>query len=139
MARGKKKPPEVRAAEARYQRQQMAGRIKDRYPNVETIDLTLVRTDPDPHMQPGGPTTDTQSIGPNAYALVETRCGNRECTRGYHDLSEIIREMVANNEATRTGHTQCTGWQDAERVGAHQCLMQLDYTIDITYKSGSAA
>lgn len=133
VVRKKKKSPEVIRAEAKMQRQRFWGRIGDRYTEVSSVEVVLTRTDPNPHLQPGGPSTDTRTLSPGSSALIEVGCGNRECTKGVHDLSEVVRDMAAEREEARTGQMVCNGWQDEERVGSHRCLMQLDYTVTIAY------
>lgn len=64
-------------------------------------------------------------------------CPYHECIGGGHDLDPIVVEMVQGKERRRTGALICHGWQDAERVGKHECPCHLDYEIEIDYRDGT--
>jgi len=127
---------EQAAAELRHRRYTFAGKVGERFPAVASI--TLQQTWHDPDYPKDDPTTKTARRGPDGSAFFELACANRECVGGGIDLAEEIQNMVSSGETSRTGRRRCEGWQDAERVNKHRCWMELEYTIDIDYRSEEA-
>lgn len=108
----------------------IAGRIKDRYPNVKSITLDMNYSDPDGFAMP-----HKRSIVMNNedYAYFKFDCPYRECVNGGHDLNSVVSEMLKNNQEEIAGSLSCQGWQDEERINQHRCLCLLQYKIIIEY------
>ena len=128
---------EQAAAVRRHQRFVAAGYVRDRFPDVEKITIGQTWHDPD-FLGGGEPSTDSHTRSPDNSASFEIACGNRECVGGGIDLGEEIEDMISNRETSRSGKRQCRGSADPERVGKHWCLMELEYTVEVSYQERSA-
>jgi hypothetical protein len=107
-----------------------AGHIKERYPQVAGFALELAYVDPD-----GWSPTRVVPIvrKPQDKAYFKFTCPQRECVRGGHDLTTVIKTLIHDGEHEASGEMVCMGWQDQERVNHFRCLWMLQYKVTVTY------
>jgi hypothetical protein len=109
-----------------------AGYVKDRFPDITSIQIrrTFVDFDTDKHFTKE---PEIWNIPLTMHALFQVECPMYECVDGGFDLTGIVEEMIKNKVVHQDGSVTCPGWQDQERIGQHRCMTKLLYEIDIQY------
>jgi hypothetical protein len=107
-----------------------AGYMKDRYPQVAVLTLELTYEDPDAWSQTH---VVTRVREPKHSASFKLACPQRECVRGGHNLTDVIRTLIHNGEHEAAGEMVCMGWQDQERVNHYRCRWILHYKVTVNY------
>ena len=116
----------------RRDRERVAARIRNRFPQVREITLDLTFTD---HDQQVAPSQATPRYSGDDPAFFEIDCPMRECVSGGFDLTEAVTAMLSNRQAVASGTVVCQGWQDEERDGQNRCRCTMAYTVRATYAS----
>ena len=104
------------------------------YPNVLSCSITYSRKADGAGGWYGDKTSHTIKVSMFDSSMVTIPCVNSDCTKGYFDLKDIIRDMISHHETDRQGKIVCDGYQDAERIDVHQCLCELKLEKHIEYK-----
>ena len=108
------------------------GKIKDRFPNVESIIIKCQFYDD------SGNRLEHKNIfewkDKERYASFKIKCDYcfDGATCGY-DLSSIVSNMVRNKESEISGTEVCSGL--LRELGHYHCLRTLKYKINIEYKN----
>ena len=74
-------------------------------------------------------------LKPSDKIFFAPNCINRTCTKGYFEISSDLYDLVQNNKKQLKGNITCDGWQDQERIGNHQCLAKVSYTIKVEFEN----
>jgi len=110
--------------------------IRDAFPGVETVRISLTFEDPDKR---GDPQAKQLKFGPGQKAFFHIPCPFRECVRGGFDLDAAVRDTVRAQATSARGEQDCQGWQDPERIGKRRCWLKARYEIQIEYGSMTLA
>lgn len=106
--------------------------VAQAFPNVQHLAVNLSVRGPDHEIEP---TMNGRSFGPESIACFDFRCKNIECVEGGFSIQDEITDAIKTNQADLTGRQVCQGWRNKERVGQHRCYFELNYKINIKYKS----
>lgn len=72
-------------------------------------------------------------LKPFDKAVCTPDCINKDCTKGFFDLSNEIYFVLRDKKIKSSGKINCDGWQDLERTGNHICGTTLNYEITAIY------
>lgn len=125
-------PPRV-VAEPSPRNPQLAAaeRLGDKYPNVDTLALSLSIRAPNNEHEP---TMNGRSFGSDARAYFRFKCKNVDCVDGGFDLTEAVDTMVKGHRAEASGRLVCQGWESRALVGQRRCLYELNFKAVATYR-----
>ena len=101
--------------------------ISHEFPNIKSIGVTIKFTDSDD----GREFTKTITYQPNSKAYFQYDCPYRECSDGGYDLKNVIEKAINSSDRQAQEKLKCNGWQDAERVGKHHCLLEALVEVEI--------
>ena len=112
--------------------QRLSTKFYEVYPDISSckIDYTCCSNGP------GGNFNHSDKLSVNIQqdsSLVAVVCINSECTKGYFDLSEIIKDMSMNRQQFKEDILSCEGWDDNDKL--YDCRCKLKYSIQIEYAS----
>lgn len=111
---------------ARDERENAAGKLRDRVPNLTQLDITVRET------RTEGWVTDTSYIRrvvlAQAPALFEIPCSDTRCEDGGYDVTREIIAQLAAGRLEFEGEAACRG-----RCGAIDCGRRLSYTARAQY------
>lgn len=110
-------------------KQQAAGLVMERYPEVASIVIKMNYF----HRHAFSDTSSllmfrTVNVAPDDYAYFHMNCVNKDCTSAY-DLSKVIKGLVQKRTKHHTGSMLCTG-KGPELPANHASI---EFEIDITY------
>ena len=108
-----------------------AQRVGDKYPQVNTLALSLSIRAPHNELEP---TLNGRSFGTDARAYFRFKCKNVECVEGGFDLSVPIDSMLRRHDHETSGRLVCQGWESRKLVGQRRCLYELNYKAVATYR-----
>ena len=104
--------------------------IKDLYPGVMggVIEYTTS------HLSPFSKNSIThkQTYSPNEKNIFEINCPNSECSIGYFNLKNEIRDMVHHRQTEKLGTMECDGYEAYDHLN-ERCCSSLEYKISIAY------
>jgi hypothetical protein len=66
-------------------------------------------------------------------AVFRFACPNSECVRGDFDLSDELKEAVAERRTLVTGDAPCPGWLSKTTIDTVHCRHTLHYRLNLTY------
>jgi hypothetical protein len=111
----------------RAQREEAAGKLLARVPDLTSLSLSIHETRPD------GCIGDTQYLRrvvlEHAPALFEVPCAYLGCEDGGYDVTREILHALAGHLTRFDGEQPCRG-----RSGAHDCTRVLRYAGTATYR-----
>ena len=104
--------------------------IKDLYPEVTEVVIEYTTS----HLSPFGKNSIThkQTYSPNEKNIFEINCPNRECSIGYFNLKNEIRDMVHHRQTEKLGTMECDGYEAYDHLN-ERCCSSLEYKISIAY------
>ena len=112
----------------RIQREDVAGKLLDRVPDLTSLSLSIEEKRPD------GVASNTQYIRrvvvEHAAALFEMPCSYSYCTDGGYDLTREILDALMSRTARFEGERACRG-----NCGSEYCARVLRYVATSTYRS----
>jgi hypothetical protein len=112
---------------ARGQREDAAGKLAQRVPDLASLSLAIQETRPD------GVASNTQYIRrvvvDQAPALFELPCSYSYCTDGGYDLTREIIDALSSRMARFEGERACRG-----SCGSEYCSRVLRYVATATYR-----
>lgn len=108
-----------------------AERLGNKYPQVDTISLSLSMRAPNNEVEP---TLNGRSFGSDARAYFRFKCKNVECVDGGFDLSADIETMVSRRGAEVSGRHVCQGWESRKMIDQRRCLYELNFKALATYR-----
>ena len=133
MARKRKRPDAVEMHEhQRLVRQLQSTMIKDEFPEVFHITISLTFGDFDEEVDPDSCMFE---YSPESRAFFELKCPFWECIMGGFNFSAPVRKAVTDRLEKLKGTEKCPGWQDRERINKHRCYLTAHYEIHIQYKN----
>ena len=106
--------------------------IKDLYPSVMEIVVEYKTL----HLSPFGENTETgeYEYNPNKRTVFEIDCPNRECSIGFFDLKNEIRDMIYLRQIEGCGVMKCQGGEAYDHLN-QRCDSTLEYKISIMYNN----
>lgn len=132
MAKKTKKPSLSQTLSVRHwEGMQRAQLVKDRYPQVSSIEIERI-TIPEAKWM-GEPVTTTDYFNPESRAFFQYPCRYRDCVGGYLNLDMQISELVKRFGEQFSDKSLCDGWQDEERINRHKCLLETKFRIKVSY------
>lgn len=69
----------------------------------------------------------------NDKSLFVVKCPNISCTDIGFDLGGDVRDVIRSRKSSSSGTKKCNGWEDSERIGKHECLSEIEFTITVEY------
>lgn len=105
--------------------------LREKLPGVEQLVVRLTFTDPKSATRHS---PQTHTYLPAARAFFAVPCPSSMCLHGGFDLSDAIARMLAKGAAQVTGTATCPGWRGPNRSEADRCLIEMRYTLDVSYK-----
>jgi hypothetical protein len=108
-----------------------AERLGDKYPDVDTLALSLSIRAPNNELEP---TLNGRSFGSDARAYFRFKCKNVDCVEGGFDLSSDVDAMVKDHRTEVSGRLVCQGWESRVLVGQRRCLYELNFKALATYR-----
>ena len=116
----------------RVQRQDAAGTLLSRAPELTSLSIAIRET------RPEGCVSDTQYVRrivlEHAPALFEVPCAYPECEDGGYEVTREILLALAAHHTHFEGEQSCRG-----RTGGRDCTRVLHYTGTATYRDAHAA
>lgn len=104
--------------------------LSDIYPNVSKVTVKC-------YSKSGsfeGAEIDSVVVrNPNDKFLFLVKCPNGSCTDIGFDLGGDVRDVIRNRKPSSSGTKKCNGWEDSERIGKHECLSEVEFTITVEY------
>lgn len=94
--------------------------VSQEFPDIKSIDIRIKFTNPDD----GSEFIKNITYQPNSKAYFQYPCPYGECVNGGYDLKNVIERAVKYPDKQAREKLTCNGWQDAERVGKHRCLLE---------------
>lgn len=109
-----------------------AASLREQFPHVEQVVLQLSFTD-----QSGMSTYSAQTLtySPAANTFFDIPCPSSVCTDGGFDLRRVVSSLVSRGGSETSGKLDCMGRQSSDQNDTHRALLQLDYRVNVTYKS----
>lgn len=122
--------------ERREERENRAQTVNQKFSGIDKIEILLTFEDPDQHCTPN---PQTIKYKPQDKAFFEVKCPFSDCIQGGFDLSSHVEKCISQRGIAHEGDILCLGWQDAERVGQHRCLLKARFKILVEYIPTQAA
>ena len=131
MAPTRKRPDTIAMHEQnRLTREHPSRALKDEFPEVAYIRITLTFEDFDDQNHPG---PKELSYGPANRAFFELKCPCYECVLGGFNFAAPVSEAIRNRLTLVKGTEKCPGWQDRERLHKYGCYLKAHYEIHVEY------
>ena len=133
MARKRKHSDAVEMHERnRFMRERQSPTVKDEFPEVTQIRISLTFEDFDNRTHPKPQELNYAQAN---RAFFELKCPLYECVMGGFNFSAPVREAIRNRLTVTKGTEKCPGWQDLERIHKHGCYLKAHYEIHVQYTS----
>ena len=108
-----------------------AERLGTKYPQVDTLSLSLSIRAPNNEVEP---TLNGRSFGSDARAYFRFKCKNVECVDGGFDLSGDLEAMVNQRLNEVSGRQVCQGWESRKMIDQRRCLYELIFKALASYR-----
>jgi hypothetical protein len=124
MSHRKNSPAAQRFADRR-QREEEAGRLSSRVPDLQKLDLEV-----EERCGVGGTKHIRRVMVERAPALFLVPCGDPRCVDGGHDITLTVLRALREREATFDGTDECQG-----TIGSSPCLRVLHFDGTAEYRT----
>jgi hypothetical protein len=102
--------------------------MRDAYPSVDHLRLTLTFVDATP-----APAPQSFVLHPPARAYFEFPCPYSDCD-GRFDLAAIARDTIKPGRKHAEGTLVCGGERTRGRIPKQPCELRVDYSVDVVYQ-----
>jgi hypothetical protein len=113
----------------RWEREDLAPRLKELVPELESLRLTLVEN------RGGYPISGTRRVQHvmvnSASTRFEIPCSESSCQGGGHDLTPAVAARLRSGQLEFGGSSECIG----AIGGGHACSRHLEYSFEAKYSS----